>query len=108
MILEQIGTDKPISGDLVEIREAANRAADLTRQLLAFSRQQVLKIGNVDVSEVVRNMRPMLQRLIREDITIELALEGTLPPVLADRVQLEQVLLDVAGNARDACRPAVG
>jgi hypothetical protein len=102
MILEQIGPDKPISGDLIEIRDAANRAADLTRQLLAFSRQQVLRIGNVDVSEVVRNMRPMLQRLIRENITIELDLGRALPPVLADRVQLEQVLLNLAGNAGDA------
>jgi hypothetical protein len=102
MILEQIGPDKPISGDLIEIRDAANRAADLTRQLLAFSRQQVLRIGNVNVSDVVRNMRPMLQRLIRENITIELDLGRALPPVLADRVQLEQVLLNLAGNAGDA------
>ena len=102
MIVEQIGTDKPISGDLQEIRNAADRAAGLTRQLLAFSRQQVLRMGGVNVNDVVRDMRAMLQRLIGEDITIELTLADELHPILADRVQLEQVLLNIAGNARDA------
>jgi PAS domain S-box-containing protein len=102
MIVEQIGTDKPISGDLREIRHAADRAAGLTRQLLAFSRQQVLRMGAVNVNDVVRDMRAMLQRLIAEDITIELTLADKLPSILADRVQLEQVLMNLAANARDA------
>ncbi|HEV3215281.1 MAG TPA: response regulator [Vicinamibacterales bacterium] len=102
MIVEQIGADKPISADLLEIRRAADRAAGLTRQLLAFSRQQILHVGAVNVNDVVREMRAMLQRLIGEDIAIELTLAGALPPILADRVQLEQVLMNLAANARDA------
>jgi PAS domain S-box-containing protein len=102
MIVEQIGTDKPISADLLEIRHAADRAAGLTRQLLAFSRQQVLRIGAVNVNAVVHDMRALLQRVIGEDVTITLALAAELGPILADRVQLEQVLMNLATNARDA------
>lgn len=102
MIVEQIGADKPISGDLKEIRHAADRAAGLTRQLLAFSRQQVLRIEAVNVNDVVEEMRTMLQRLIGEDITIDVTLADCALPILADRVQLEQVLMNIAGNARDA------
>jgi two-component system cell cycle sensor histidine kinase/response regulator CckA len=102
MIVEQIGTDKPISADLLEIRHAADRAAGLTRQLLAFSRQQVLRIGAVNINAVVHDMRALLQRVIGEDITITLALTRELGPILADRVQLEQVLMNLASNARDA------
>jgi PAS domain S-box-containing protein len=102
MLVEQIGDDKPISGDLREIRNAGSRAAGLTRQLLAFSRQQVLHMGAVSVNDVVQDMRAMLQRLIGEDITIELTLADGLPQLFADRVQLEQVLMNIAANARDA------
>jgi two-component system cell cycle sensor histidine kinase/response regulator CckA len=102
MIVEQIGPDKPISADLLEIRHAADRAAGLTRQLLAFSRQQVLRIGAVDINAVVDDMRALLQRVIGEDVTIALALASGLGAILADRVQLEQVLMNLASNARDA------
>jgi len=102
MILEQIGSDKPISPDILEIRRAADRAASLTRQLLAFSRQQVLRIGAVDLNVIVNDMRPMLQRLIGEDVSIEMALASQVRPIKADRVQLEQVLMNIAVNARDA------
>ena len=102
MVLDQIGPDKPISGDLIEIRKATDRAAQLTRQLLAFSRQQVLRVEDIDVNEVVWSMRGMLQRLIGEDIVVEINLTDVLPPIRADRIQLEQVLMNVAANARDA------
>lgn len=102
MVLDQIGPDKPISGDLAEIRKATDRAAQLTRQLLAFSRQQVLRVVEVDVNEIVWGMRGMLQRLIGEDIIVEITLMDDLRPIRADRIQLEQVLMNVAGNARDA------
>ena len=102
MVLQQIGPDKPISGDLAEIRNAADRAAQLTRQLLAFSRQQVLRVDDVDVNKSVRGIRGMLQRLIGEDVVIELRLTDPLVPMRADPVQLEQVLMNVAANARDA------
>jgi two-component system, cell cycle sensor histidine kinase and response regulator CckA len=102
MVLDQIGPDKPISGDLIEIRKATDRAAQLTRQLLAFSRQQVLRVADIDVNEVVWAMRGMLQRLIGEDIVVEIKLTDALPSIRADRIQLEQVLMNVAANARDA------
>ena len=102
MVLDQIGTDKPISNDLIEIRKATDRAAQLTRQLLAFSRQQVLRVADIDVNEVVWAMRGMLQRLIGEDVIVEIKLTDALPPIRADRIQLEQVLMNVAANARDA------
>jgi signal transduction histidine kinase len=102
MVLDQIGSDKPISADLIEIRKAADRAAKLTRQLLAFSRQQVLRVVDVDVNEAMRAMQGMLQRLIGEDVVVQLTLTDPLPPVRADPVQLEQVLMNLAANARDA------
>ena len=102
MILDQIGPDKPISADLLEIRTAVDRAARLTRQLLAFSRQQVLRIEELDLREVVRSMQSMLQRLIGEDVVVALVLPDRLQPVRADRVQLEQVFMNIAANARDA------
>jgi two-component system cell cycle sensor histidine kinase/response regulator CckA len=102
MVLEQIGPDKPISHDLEEIRKASDRAAILTRQLLAFSRKQTLRVAAVDVNEVVMSMRNMLQRMIGEDINLQVDLTKALPSMLADRAQLEQVLMNLVINARDA------
>jgi two-component system cell cycle sensor histidine kinase/response regulator CckA len=102
MVLDQIGPDKPISQDLEEIRKAGNRAVALTGQLLAFSRKQTLNITAVDVNDVIVHTRSMLQRLIGEDIQVEVALAPELGPILADRIQLEQVLMNLATNARDA------
>jgi signal transduction histidine kinase len=102
MILDQIGPDKPISRDLEEIRAASDRAVALTRQLLAFSRKQTLHLAPLDLNEVVSAMRDMLQRLIGEAITISPSLMSALPPILADRTQVEQVLMNLVVNARDA------
>jgi signal transduction histidine kinase len=102
MVLEQIGPDKPISADLAEIHKAADRAAALTRQLLAFSRKQTLHVTALDVNEIIETMRAMLQRMIGEDIEFRVSLTPGLKPVLADRVQLEQVVLNLVMNARDA------
>ncbi len=102
MVLEQIGTDKPMSGDLLEIRKAAGRATELTKQLLAFSRKQTLKVSAVDVNQIIHDAHGMLRRLVPEDIEFELALGRELPLILADPVQLEQVLLNLASNAGDA------
>jgi signal transduction histidine kinase len=107
MILDQIGPDKPISRDLEEIRAASERAVALTRQLLAFSRKQTLHLAPVDLNEVVTGMRDMLQRLIGEAVTISLRLTPGLAPILADRTQLEQILMNLVVNARDAM-PAGG
>ena len=82
--------------------EAADRASVLTRQLLAFGRRQILQLETVDLGDSVSVMEPMLRRLIGEDIVIATDLATDLPPVRADRTQLQQVLLNLAVNARDA------
>jgi hypothetical protein len=102
MTLDQIGPDKPISNDLRQIRVASDRAVALIRQLLAFSRKQTLHPVPVDVNEVVTGIREMLDRLIGEEVHISTQLGTSLPVILADRVQLEQVLMNLVVNARDA------
>ena len=74
----------------------------LTRQLLAFSRQQVLDPRPLDLGEVAASLLPMLRRLIGEDIEIAMLAAPGLPAVLADRSQIEQVVLNLSVNARDA------
>ena len=84
------------------IRSAAGNAADLTRQLLAFSRRQVLELSVVDINEIVAEQAPLLERLIGENIEVHLALDTGIPPVTMDAGQLAQVLMNLAVNARDA------
>jgi PAS domain S-box-containing protein len=93
--------------DLDEIMKAARRASGLTTQLLAFSRQQVLKTAPMDVNGLIRDMTGMLERLIEAHITTELRLDAGAPLVLADRSQMEQVVMNLVMNARDAM-PAGG
>lgn len=88
--------------DVGEIIQAADRAAGLTQQLLAFSRQQVLHTAPVDVNELITGMTAMIRRLIGTDVSVELALVPGLSPALADRGQIEQVLMNLVVNARDA------
>jgi two-component system cell cycle sensor histidine kinase/response regulator CckA len=102
MVLDQIGPDKPISKDLAEIRSASDRAVALTRQLLAFSRKQTLNVVTMDLNTVIESMRNMLERLISADIGIRSQLGDDLPPILADRVQVEQIVMNLVMNARDA------
>jgi two-component system cell cycle sensor histidine kinase/response regulator CckA len=85
-----------------EIEQAAQRAATLTRQLLAFSRRQVLQPTLLDVNAVVGGMQDMVTRLIGEHVRLELVLADTAAPVLADESQLEQVVVNLAVNAREA------
>ncbi|HVL66126.1 MAG TPA: response regulator [Vicinamibacterales bacterium] len=92
----------PMVRDLQEIRQAAQRAASLTQQLLAFSRRQVLTLRPVCLNGVIDGMQQMLGRIIGEDIHIEWSPGASLPHITADAVQLEQVLLNLAVNARDA------
>ena len=91
-----------LHADIEEIRKAASRAADLTRQLLAYSRRQVLAPKVLDVNAVVSGLNGMLRRLIGEDIRLDTSLDPALPAVKADPSQLEQVLLNLVVNARDA------
>jgi PAS domain S-box-containing protein len=88
--------------DVLEINRAAHRAATLTRQLLAFSRKQVLQPRIVDLNDVVAELTTMLRRIIGEHVELRLQLEPGLGRVLADPSQLEQVITNLAVNARDA------
>src|SRR4029079_13563961 len=92
----------PEAADLRQVVEASDRAATLTHQLLAFSRKQVLQPTVLDLADVAQGIAPMLQRIIGEHIELRLATSGPLARVRADRGQLEQVLLNLAVNARDA------
>ena len=85
-----------------EIEIAAQRANELTGQLLAFARRQMLEPKVLDLNGVVRGLEPILRRLVREDVRLDLRLEPSLPPVKADRSQIEQVLLNLVANACDA------
>jgi len=88
--------------DLEQIEQAADRAASLTRQLLAFARRTVLQPEVVDLGEIVRHLEPMLGRLIGEDVTLVTATPGGASCVLADPGQIEQVIVNLAVNASDA------
>jgi PAS domain S-box-containing protein len=92
----------PGAAELLEVERAAERASQLTRQLLAFSRQQVLDPRPLDLGAVATGLLPMLRRLIGEDIEIAMLAAPGLPSVLADRSQIEQVILNLSVNARDA------
>ena len=87
---------------LTEIQKAGTRAAGLTRQLLAFSRKEIIQPTLLDLNVIVADIRAMLARLIGEDVTIVLDLGAALSPVKADRGQIEQIVLNLAVNARDA------
>ncbi len=102
LLLETLGPRDPASADVVEIKKAADRAGGLTRQLLAYSRKQVLQMEVLDLNSVVTGLEPFLARLIGEHIMVLTRLQSGLGPVEADRIQLEQVLLNLAVNARDA------
>ena len=102
LILEELPADATIRGDLEEIRAAGERAAALTRQLLAFSRRQMLQPRVVDVNELVRQLEKLLRRLISEDVQLETTLADDLLPVRLDPASIEQVLVNLVVNARDA------
>src|SRR5205814_8299304 len=84
------------------ILEAARRATDLTRQLLVFGRKQVQGLQPVQLNSIIEGASQMLSKLLGEDIELQLSLEKDLGPVEADPGQLEQVLLNLSVNARDA------
>ena len=102
LLLTALEPRDPRRMDVLEIARAAHRAATLTRQLLAFSRKQVLQPRIVSLNGVVTDLTTMLRRIIGEDIELRLDLEPALGRVLADAGQLEQVITNLAVNARDA------
>jgi two-component system cell cycle sensor histidine kinase/response regulator CckA len=102
LVLSRLHDADPLRVDCNHILQAGERAATLTQQLLAFSRRQVLQPRPLDVGRVIDTLRPMLGRLLREDIELRTSLPPTLPTVMVDPVQLEQVLLNLAINGSDA------
>jgi PAS domain S-box-containing protein len=102
LLLMSVGKEDPRRAHLEEIRKAGARAAALTGQLLSFSRKQVLAPRVIDLNAVVKGMETMLRRLIGEEITLVAELEPRLKRVVADANQMEQVILNLVLNARDA------
>ena len=102
LLLSQMPARDPMREDLEEIRKAGERAAGLTRQLLAFSRQQMLEPRVLDLNGIVSNIERMLRRVIGEDVALVTRLGPDIDLVRADPGQLEQVILNLAVNSRDA------
>jgi CheY-like chemotaxis protein len=102
LVLNFMEEDNPLRQDVAEIKKAGDRAASLTRQLLAFSRKQVLQPKVLDLNKVVESMGKMLERLLPSDIDLAISPEPNLGRVMADPGQIEQVILNLAINARDS------
>lgn len=100
--IRHLENGNPIRRNVEEIRKAGERAAALTRQLLAFSRKQVLQPKVLDMNSIIADMKIMMHRLIGEDFDLLTALEPSLGRVKADPNQVEQIILNLAVNARDA------
>jgi PAS domain S-box-containing protein len=107
LALQGLPESEPLAQDLREVERAAERGSELTRQLLTFARRQVVEPRAVDVDELVRSVSRLLARLLGERIELELDLDAEPDPVVADPGQLEQVIINLAVNARDAM-PAGG
>jgi signal transduction histidine kinase len=102
LVEERLNPDDPLRPKIEEIKKAGERGASLTRQLLAFSRQQVLEPKILNLNSVVADIQKMLQRLIGEDIELVMKCDPNLALVKADRGQIEQVIMNLAVNARDS------
>ncbi len=101
-IVRRLKADDPLRRDLEEIRQAGERASRLTRQLLAFSRRQNLELRVMDINAIIDGMCSMLSRVLGEDISLDLNLASDLGTVKVDAGQVEQIVLNLALNARDA------
>jgi PAS domain S-box-containing protein len=102
VMMQELHQDDPLYHSVAEITRAAERAASLTRQLLAFSRKQILEHRVINLNAVFSSMENMLQRLLGEDIELILALDPQVAAVKTDPGQMEQVIMNLAVNARDA------
>ena len=102
LAIDGLPATDPLRPDLEEIAKAARRASDLTRQLLAFSRKQVIKPHVLDLNQVVTGLERMLRRVVGDDVTLTIRRADDLGQTLADPGQLEQVLMNLVVNARDA------
>ncbi len=106
ILIDECEPESPIRSDLVEINQAGLRAADLTRQLLAFSRQQIVEPRKISLHKLITGLMKMMRRLLSEDIDLEFDLDETETKieVMADPGQIEQVLINLLVNARDALK----
>jgi PAS domain S-box-containing protein len=102
LLLDRLKAGDPLRDGLEEIHKAGERAAGLTQQLLAFSRKQILQPRALDLNRVVGEMRPMLARLMGEDVEVCVKLRAEATTIFADPHQLERVLMNLAVNSRDA------
>ncbi len=102
LVLAELQPGDRVRADIEEVRRAGERATDLTRQLLAFSRRQMLQPRVLDISQVVSGMEKMLRRLLGEDVELSLIAPRAIGMVLADPSQVEQIVMNLAVNARDA------
>jgi PAS domain S-box-containing protein len=102
LAIGSLPTDHPASSDIREVIKASDRAAGLTRDLLAFSRRQVMQPRPMDLNEVLESMKSMLERSLGEDIALQVRTQIGLGATVADPSQIEQVILNLAMNARDA------
>jgi two-component system cell cycle sensor histidine kinase/response regulator CckA len=102
LALSELDEDDPLREELLEAQRSSGRAAELTRQLLAFSRKQVLRPRVIDLNDVVRELTRLLERLIGEQVELRTELCPEPARVLADQGQVEQVIVNLAVNARDA------
>lgn len=107
LALEELDPSSELYQDLTEIRRAAQRSANLTRQLLAFSRKQLIKPQVINLNEIIAEQERMLRRLVGEDLTLEFHQGDDLWPVYIDPGQVDQLLANLVVNARDAI-PGVG
>jgi signal transduction histidine kinase/DNA-binding response OmpR family regulator len=101
-IINNLHEQDPLRNEIQEIINAGQRASSLTRQLLTFSRKQVIKPELININEVIKNLSKMLMRLIGEDVDFILNLAEDVPPVMADVGQMEQVIMNLVINAREA------
>lgn len=102
LVLARLKGSDPIYESVSEIRKAGKKAADLTRRLLTLSRHQVVAPRRLSLNQVVLEMEKLLRRVLSEDIELETRLEPGLDPIYGDQAQIEQVLLNLSVNARDA------
>jgi len=100
----RVGDDAELAEDMKVIRQTGDRAAELTQQILAFGRRQSLRLSPLELDAVLGSMERLLSPLIGSDIALEVAADPSLPAIMADRSQLEQVITNLVINARDAIR----